>query len=98
LCLRDGKPLGEHVRRRRPLFAGLAVLVLLGSGGFYAMKNHHTYGAVRIETDPAGASVIVGDTLRPSPAEFSKMPTGRYSAHVMLAGYEPEELAFEVKA
>ncbi|MEI9893365.1 MAG: PEGA domain-containing protein [Chthoniobacter sp.] len=98
LRLRDGEELGVHARRRRPLLASLAVLLLLGTGGFYTLRQYHTYGGVRIETEPAGANVIVGDILRPSPAEFAQLPTGKHSAHVMLAGYEPADTFFEVKA
>jgi hypothetical protein len=103
--LRDGEPLVEHVRRRRPLIAGLAVLLLLGTGGFYTMQKHHAHGGVRIETDPAGAWVVLdnagvkGPTEMPtSPAEFNKLTVGKHSAHIVLAGYEPEDLIFEVKA
>ncbi len=98
LRVRDGEALEERARRRRPLIALLAVVLLLGSGGFYTMRQHHASGGVRIETDPAGANVVVNGLVRPSPAEFAQLPVGKYSAHIMWAGYEPEDVRFEVKA
>jgi hypothetical protein len=103
--LRDGQPLGEHVRRRRPLFASIGVLVLLGCAGFYAAKQHHAYGSVRIETDPPEAWVTLNEKvdqgpvdMPKSPAQFERLPVGKYSAHISLAGYEPTDMAFEIKA
>ncbi|HEY3898887.1 MAG TPA: bifunctional serine/threonine-protein kinase/formylglycine-generating enzyme family protein [Chthoniobacter sp.] len=105
LRLRDGEPLDVQVRRRKPLFASAGVLVLLGCAGFYAAKQHRSYGSVLIETDPPAAHVILnkkvdrgpGD-MRPSPAQFERLPVGKYSAHIMLAGYEPTDMAFEINA
>ncbi|MEP6671965.1 MAG: bifunctional serine/threonine-protein kinase/formylglycine-generating enzyme family protein [Chthoniobacter sp.] len=104
LRLRDGEELAVHARRRRPLFASLAVLLLLGSGGFYALRQYHSYGSVRIETDPPGAWVALDNgaqkspgEMPKSPAEFAQLPIGRHSAHIMLAGYEPADTSFEVK-
>lgn len=103
--LRDGEPLVEHVRRRRPLIAGLAVLLLLGTAGFYTMRKHQAYGGVHIETEPAGAWVMLdkagvkGPAEMPmSPVDFNKLPVGKHTAHIVLASYEPEDLQFEVKA
>jgi formylglycine-generating enzyme required for sulfatase activity/serine/threonine protein kinase len=98
LRLRDGKPLAAHARRLKPVFASMAVLALLGTAGFYTMQQHHAQGSVHIETDPPGANVVLGEMIRPSPADFDKLPVGKSSAHVMLAGYEPEDLRFEIKA
>jgi serine/threonine protein kinase len=98
LRLRDGKPLAAHARRLKPVFASMAVLALLGTAGFYTMQQHHAQGSVHIETDPPGANVVLGEMIRPSPADFDKLPVGKSSAHVMLAGYEPEDLRFEIIA
>ncbi len=103
--LRDGEELGAHARRRRPFIAALAVLLLLGCGGFYAMRQYHSYGGARIETDPPGAWVVLDNGAQDSPAEmpmspveFSKLPVGRHSAHIVLAKYEPVDIAFDIKA
>jgi formylglycine-generating enzyme required for sulfatase activity len=95
--LRDGKPLSARLRRRGPMLAGFAALLLLGSGGWYTVRQQFARGAVRIETDPPGAMVVFGDKMRRSPAEFDQLRAGRYSVRVMLAGYEPEETHFEIK-
>jgi formylglycine-generating enzyme required for sulfatase activity len=105
LRLRDGEPLAEHVRRRRPLIASMAVLLLLGSAGFYTVRQHNAYGGVRIETDPPGAWVVLDNgsmkdpaEMPKSPAELSKLSVGAHSAEVIMGGYEPEVVRFEVKA
>jgi len=94
--LRDGKPLGAQLRRRGPLLAGFAALLLLGSGGWYTVRQQSARGGVRIETDPPGAMVVFGDKMRRSPAEFDQLRAGNYSARIMLAGYEPEDAHFEI--
>jgi formylglycine-generating enzyme required for sulfatase activity len=103
--LRDGQPLGVHVRRRKPLIASIAVLLVLGCAGFYAAKQHRAYGGVRIETDPSDAWVTLNEKvdqgpvdMPKSPAQFDRLPVGKYSAHISKAGYEPTDVAFEVKA
>jgi len=97
LRLRDGRPLGASSRRRGPLLAGLAALLLLGGGGWYGIRQQHVRGSVRIETDPPGAMVVLGDKMRRSPAEFDQLRAGGHTARVMLAGYEPEDAHFEIE-
>jgi serine/threonine protein kinase len=98
LRLRDGEPLAVHVRRRRPLIAAVGVLLLLACAGFYAVHQHNSFGSAHLETDQPAAKIVLGGTIRSSPADFNHLPVGRYSAHIMLAGYEPEDVSFEVKA
>lgn len=102
--LRDGEPLGEHVRRRRPIIAALAGLLVLGTAGFYASQHHNAYGGVRIDTDPPGAWVVLDNAgvksptdMPVSPVEFSKLPVGKHTAHIVRGGFEPEDVVFEVK-
>jgi hypothetical protein len=94
--VRDGKPFGARLRRRGPMFAAIAALLLLGCGGWYATRQQFVRGGVRVETDPPGAMVVFGDKMRRSPAEFDQLRPGEYSVRVMLAGYEPEEAHFEI--
>jgi hypothetical protein len=96
--LRDGQPLGGKARRRRPVYAALAALALLGTAGFYTVRQHRAHGSVRIETEPPGAMIVLGDTMRLSPAEFTSLTVGRHSAHIIFSGYEPRDLRFEVTA
>jgi hypothetical protein len=96
LRLRDGKPLGARLRRRGPLFAGLAALLLLGSGGYFTMRHQQARGSVRIETDPPDARVLLDDKWLTSPVVVHGLRPGRHTVHIMRAGYEPSDEFFVV--
>jgi len=105
LRLRDGEPLEVQARRRKPVFASVAALLLLTCAGVYTAREHRAYGGARIETDPPGAFVTLNENnsqnpsdFPTSPWEFTRLRAGKYSAHIMKAGYEPVDLPFEVKA
>lgn len=55
------------------------------------------HGKVRVTTEPESAMVLLGDRMKPSPAEFDDLDPGTYSLHVMLSGYDPVERSVEVK-
>ena len=95
--LRDGRVLAKHARRHWPLIGTLVAVLLLGSAGLYTARLRTARGGVRIETDPPGAMIVVGDRMRRSPAEFGELPVGKYSARVMLVGYEPDAAVFEIQ-
>jgi hypothetical protein len=97
LRLRDGQPLEASTRHRKPLVAALAIVALLACAGFYGLRQSQAHGSVRIETDPPEAMVVLGDKMLRSPAEFTELRTGQYSAHILLAGYEARDVRFEVK-
>jgi formylglycine-generating enzyme required for sulfatase activity len=40
--------------------------------------------------------VVCGGTMRRAPARFEQLRLGSYSAHVMLTGYEPVDVRFEI--
>lgn len=46
---------------------------------------------LRIETDPPGAMVILGDRMQKSPALFDSVEVESYDLRIMLAGYDPVE-------
>jgi TonB family protein len=55
-------------------------------------------GAINIATEPTGANVSIGDLPpRTSPALFTNLKIGHYSATISLPGYEPVKLNIEVK-
>ena len=55
-------------------------------------------GALRIVTTPAGATVSVDNmTPRETPATFSDLRLGKYTAEISMAGYEPTSVEVEVK-
>ena len=95
--LRDGRPLAERARRRWPVLAGVGAVLALGAGWQFLPLGTER-GGVRIETEPPGAMVVVDGRMRPAPAQFSDLKTGTHSAHVMLKGYEPVDIKFEVPA
>ncbi len=98
LRLRDGRPLRARLRRRGPLLAGLATMLLLGSGGAYTVRQQMARGTVHVETDPPEAMVVFAGTMRRSPADYEQLRPGKYGLRVMLAGYEPVDTPFEIKA
>jgi TonB family protein len=55
-------------------------------------------GAINIATEPTGANIYIGDLpARTSPALFTNLKIGHYSATISLPGYEPVKLNIEVK-
>jgi formylglycine-generating enzyme required for sulfatase activity len=97
LCrVRDGRPLKRRwsVPWRLLLVGGLFVTLAVagGYGGFLRRAR----GEVLIETDPPGAMVVCSGSMRRAPARFEQLRVGRYSAHVMLSGYEPADVKFDV--
>jgi formylglycine-generating enzyme required for sulfatase activity/serine/threonine protein kinase len=98
LRLRDGRRLVDHRKRRFLLPCGVSALLIL-AGGLYHLENRRSaHGAAYFETEPPGAMIVLGDRMVRSPADFSDLQTGRHSARVMLPGYEPVDVRFDVKA
>ena len=95
---RDGRPLVARVRRRWPLLAGIGAAAVLIGAGFHFASARAQRGGVVIETEPAGAMVVLDGRMRRAPAQFAELTVGRHSARVMLAGYEPVDAVFEVRA
>lgn len=95
--LRDGRALAAHARRHWPIIGTLVALLLLGSAGFYTARLRMARGGVHLETDPPGAMVVLGSTMRRSPADFGELPVGKSTARVMLSGYEPEQVTLEIQ-
>lgn len=55
-------------------------------------------GSLRIVTTPAGATISLDNmTPRESPATFSDLRLGKYTAEISMAGYEPMTVQVEVK-
>jgi hypothetical protein len=94
--LRDGRPLVQRARRRWPIFACAGAAALLIGAGFQFSKPGTQRGGVLIDTEPAGAMVVLDGRMKRAPAQFAELPAGRHSARVMLPGYEPADVAFEV--
>ena len=96
--LRDGRPLVARVRRRWPVFACAGAVLALAGGGAYFTQAQAERGAVLIETEPPGAMVVLEGRMRRAPAQFPDMKVGAHSARVMLTGYEPVDVRFDVRA
>ncbi len=95
--LRAGKSAGSRGPTRWPwVLAALFALALLGA--FYFFSEQHARGGAVIETEPPNAMIILGGTMKRSPAQFQSLPTGAQKARVMLTGYEPVELSLDVAA
>ncbi len=93
--VRDGRPLRRTWKMPWRLIFVLVLLVAIVGGTVYALLRR-ARGEVLIETDPPGAMVVCNGTMRRAPARFEQLPLGRYSAHVMLSGFEPTDLKFEI--
>ena len=96
--LRDGRPLVARVRRRWPMFASVGAAALLIGAGFHFSQSGTQRGGVLIDTEPTGAMIVLDGRMKRAPAQFADLPTGRGSAHVMLPGYEPADVVFNVPA
>jgi hypothetical protein len=87
--------IGRRPRRRIPwLLIFLLPLLLGGAAALWILKSAPRGVAIadlRIETDPPGAMVILGDRMQKSPALFDSVQAGTYPLHIMLAGYDPVE-------
>ncbi len=87
---------GERTRRPRAKWIVLA-LVALGAAltALYFVRPHPAPPPVAsdavIQTEPAGAMVILGDRTEKSPATFRHLPAGKYPLRIMLPGYDPIE-------
>ncbi len=56
-------------------------------------------GSLTLNTDPAGATVSVGELApRPSPLNMTDLRLGRYSITISLAGYDTEQRDIDIKA
>ncbi len=96
--LRDGRPLVARVRRRWPVLVGIGAAALLTGAGWHFSHLDTQRGGVLVETEPTGAMVVLGGQMKRSPAQFAELTTGRHSAHVMLPGYDPVDVALEIPA
>ncbi len=93
--VRDGRPLRRMWKMPWRLLLLLVLLLTLAGGAAYGMLRR-ARGAVLIETDPPGAMVVCNGTMRRTPARFEQLRLGSYSAHVMLSGFEPTDVKFEI--
>lgn len=64
-----------------------------------ALQLINARGRLVLNTEPAGATVSVGElTPRPSPVDMKDLRLGRYSVTISLAGYETESRDVDIKA
>lgn len=88
----------------RTLLTAVSIVVLIVAGialsmgkGKSVLPKGPTPGSATLTTDPPGAMVIVHDgVLKPSPATFENLPPGVQTARILMAGYAPQEIRFNV--
>jgi serine/threonine protein kinase len=96
--IREGRPLIRLGRKRWPMIVGALAAAAAMAGGFYA-RTHNARGSASIETNPPGAMIALLDgRIHPSPWEFTGLPVGKHSAHVMMPSYDPVDITFTVEA
>jgi len=87
---------GRPVRRRAPwaLIAAIPLVCALAVG-LWLLRSAPRGGAaisdLKIETEPPGAMVILGDRMEKSPAVFESVQADTYRLRIMLSGYDPIE-------
>jgi hypothetical protein len=83
---------GRAPRRRMPRAMLVAItLVIAGAAAWFLRPAPHVeaFTDLRIETDPPGAMVILGDRMQRSPAVFDSVEAGSYPLQILLGGYDP---------
>ncbi|MEO7932783.1 MAG: SUMF1/EgtB/PvdO family nonheme iron enzyme [Chthoniobacterales bacterium] len=88
-------------RKKRPVKRMLAALLLLLAGwtAFHFTKSapNEKPGSVTILTEPPGATVLLGEKVRSSPAKFSSVEPGDYRLHIMRDGFAPVDIRMKVE-
>jgi serine/threonine protein kinase len=90
-ALEDGR---KPRRRRTAWMLPLLMLPLLcgAAASFWFLRGSPHRDAIydlRIETDPPGALVLLGDRMEKSPALFDSIQPENFPMRIMLAGYDP---------
>ena len=85
-------------RSRSPVGYVVTAVILLLLAGLVASRLLHRpqvvsdfHGRTTIQTDPAGALVVLGDHAQNSPAIFDDLEQRQYRLRIMAPGYEPLE-------
>ena len=94
----QGRPLLRRRKRLIPIAIALISLASAAAGSIAWWHQHQIPGTATITTDPPDAMVVVGDRVKHSPADFDNLPAGAQVAHIMQAGYDPENVSFQVTA
>jgi hypothetical protein len=86
----------DSARAPWPMWAGVGVLtVLFVMGGWWWMHRPATW---EIIVEPQGALITIDGKTLVSPAVFSGLDAGAYTATIVAEGYEPHNLSVELKA
>ncbi|PYJ56609.1 MAG: hypothetical protein DME82_04345 [Verrucomicrobia bacterium] len=94
---------GEGPAKSRAKILTLAALLLvLGIAGIWFWLSRSQPGIdlhlqTTIQTEPAGALVVLGDHAQKSPATFADLEARNYSLRIMSPGYEPVETSIDFR-
>src|SRR6476620_2610390 len=84
----------EKSRAKVPVVTGLLMVLALAGIGFWlsrARPGVDVHLRTTIQTEPAGALVVLGDHAQKSPATFTELEPRKYNLRIMSPGYEPVE-------
>ena len=101
-ALDRGQSLPSPNPRRKFAIVALIILLLGLSGGFLFWRQSpgRTAGDLHrqaiIQTEPAGALVLLGDHAQKSPATFDDLEPRKYRLRVMSPGYDPLETTIDL--
>jgi serine/threonine protein kinase len=93
---------GERPKKSRAkILIATALIFALAIGGvaFWLSRSQPTVDLhlqTTINTEPAGALVVLGDHAQKSPATFADLEPRKYSLRVMSPGYEPVETSIDL--
>jgi hypothetical protein len=76
------------------MLAVLMMMAALGSGALWWW--FHRAGSWAVQTEPAGAQVTVDGHTFVAPATIPNLKPGTYTASILLEGYEPRNVEFDV--
>ena len=102
------RDLGGLERGERPgksrgkvfVVTGLLLLLALAGIGFWlsrAQPGVDVHLRTTIQTEPAGALVVLGDHAQKSPATFTDLEPRKYNLRIMSPGYEPVDTSVDFR-
>src|SRR5437773_1796469 len=94
---------GKGPAKSRTKILGLAALLLvlgIAGIGFWLSRSQPAtdlHLQATIQTEPAGALVVLGDHAQKSPATFADLEPRKYNLRIMNPGYEPVETSIDFR-
>ena len=98
-ALERGEPPGKSHAKILVVAVSLLLLTLAGTA-FWLSRSQPSvdlHPQTTIQTEPAGALVVLGDHAQKSPATFADLEPRKYNLRIMSPGYEPVETSVDFR-